>query len=292
MWRWVAATVAFWSVVVLFHSALNPDLPLRTTPVTAAPPVVAPAHLQLWLTADQGVTCEEGTVTTWSDLSGHFRDALSGWHKGPECHAPRHALAGVDLPYFSAPGDKRPYVDGTLELDLEFLTRRDFTIFVVERRWADGPRENGPNEELLGADSGGDLHWCRHGSYLLNLGYAYEDGSPKLSSEIRCRPWSGTSGPAPSRPTPPAQVKIDMLRLARAEANYPTVWQNGVMLDVRGASDDLNADFIGGSIGRAFEDRFDNRFRGDIAEIVIYDAALTDGQIRAIEAYFRQHWRL
>jgi hypothetical protein len=89
---------------------------------------------------------------------------------------------------------------------------------------------------------------------------------------------------------PPGPVAIDMLRLAQAAS--PTVWQNGVKINVGGASGGAGAGFAGGSIGRALEDRSDQRFRGDIAEIVIYDAALTDGQARAIEAYFRQPWRL
>ena len=292
MWRWAAATVAFWSVVVLFHSALNPEPPVRTIPVTATPPAVAPAHLQLWLTADRGVHCGDGTVTTWRDLSGHHRDAISGSHKGPECNATAHALAGVDLPYFSAPGNEPPYVDGTLDLDLGFLARTDFTIFVVERRWADGTSVN--NEELIGTDVRGDPRWCPQAGYQINLGYSFYDGFPTLNYESFCyRPWSGTRGQVPSTPAPPpAAVAIDMLRLAQADAASPTVWQNGRKINGGGASGGVGEGFAGGSIGRAIGVGSDQRFRGDIAEIVIYDAALTDGQAAGLDAYFRQHWRL
>ena len=63
-------------------------------------------------------------------------------------------------------------------------------------------------------------------------------------------------------------------------------------INVRGASDGAGEAFTGGAIGRAYESRGDNCFRGDIAEIVIFDAALSDVDAPAMEAYFREHWRL
>ena len=296
MWQWGAAAVVFWSVAVLFHSTLHPDPPVRSAPVAEAPTHVARSHLQLWLTADRGVRCDNGTgtIATWTDLSGHHRNATSGAHKGPACHATLHALAGVDLPYFSAPGDRPPYIDGTLDLDLGFLAHTDFTIFVVERRWADGSRVDRPNQELIGTDFNRDPRQCPEAGYQITLGYAYYDGIPTLNYESNCyRPWSGTRGPVPPTPAlPPGPLAIDMLRLAQSHASSPTVWQNGVRINVGGASGGAGADFTGRSIGRAFESRSDNRFRGDIAEIVIFDAALGDVEAHAMEAYFREHWRL
>lgn len=83
-----------------------------------------------------------------------------------------------------------------------------------------------------------------------------------------------------------------MLRLAQSHASSPAVWQNGVRINVGGASGGAGAGFSGGSIGRAYENRSDNRFCGDIAEIVIFDAALSDVEAQAMETYFREHWRL
>ena len=307
MWRWGLGAVVFWAFAIVLHFRWNPGPPARMSepprwsPPTSRPalPNVAASHLQLWLTADHGVDCDGGTVRLWADVSGNGRHAVSGSHEGPACagktHAANaHALAGVDLPYFSAPGREPPFVDGALDVDLSFLTDTDFTIFVVERRWADGTRERGRNEELIGTDFRGGTSACPVSGYQINLGYAYYDGYPTLNYESNCyRPWSGTRGPAPRTPdSPPGAAAIDMLRLAQAQATSPTVWQNGVKINVGGASGGPGSHFAGGSIGRAFETQTDNRFRGDIAEIVIFDAALTNAEARRMEAYLRQHWHL
>ena len=64
-------------------------------------PAVGAGHLQAWLTADRGVTCTAGEITKWADQTSHHHDASNGSHKGPQCPATLHALAGVNLPYFS-----------------------------------------------------------------------------------------------------------------------------------------------------------------------------------------------
>jgi hypothetical protein len=305
MWRWVLGAVVFWALAIALHFLWNPGPPARISEPPRAPmptstgslsdvAPLAASHLQLWLTADRGLDCEGGTVTRWADVSGNERHAVNGSHQGPACARNTHALAGVQLPYFSGPGREPPFIDGTLDVDLRFLEDTDFTIFVVERRWADGTRERGPNEELIGTDFRDGTSACPQSGYQINLGYAYYDGYPALNYESNCyRPWSGTRGPAPRTPdSPPGAAAIDMLRLAHEQATSPTVWQNGVKINVGGASGGLGSHFAGGSIGRAFETRTDNRFRGDIAEIVVFDAALTDTEARRMEAYFRQHWHL
>jgi hypothetical protein len=83
-----------------------------------------------------------------------------------------------------------------------------------------------------------------------------------------------------------------MLRLAQGTAASPTVWQNGVKVNGGGASGGPGAGFVGGSIGRAFGVDGENRFQGDIAEIVIFDAALSDTEAQQMLAYFKAHWQL
>jgi hypothetical protein len=258
-------------------------------------PTVGAGHLQLWLTADKGVTCASNEVTSWTDQSGKGRDANHGDHKGPQCPASLHALAGVNLPYFSAPGSSPPFNDETLDLNLAFLTNTDYTIFVVERRWADRTAASGKNEELIGTDFPTEVSpVCPSAGFQINLGYVYYDGAPALGYESICyRPYSGTRGAVPSASVqPPSPAVFDMLRLAQTFGTSPTVWQNGVKVNAGGASGGPGSGFVGGSIGRAFGYMTnDNRFQGDIAEIVIFDVALSDSEAQQMGSYFKQHWQ-
>jgi hypothetical protein len=260
-------------------------------------PPIEPSHLQLWLTADRGVSCANGEITDWADQSGHARAVTSGSHKGPECPASGHALAGVNLPYFSAPpapGDAGPFDDETLDVDFSFLTNTDYTIFVVERRWEDRP---GPRGELiLGTDypSGAYIKGGNNGCQI-DFGYVYYDGKPALDSETVCYlPYSGTRGPRPWVPSPPpAPASYDMVRLTQKVAVSPTVWQNGTQINIGGASGGRASGFKGGSIGRALGvTDIDERFIGDIAEIVVFNVGLTDPERLQMEAYFKAHWQL
>lgn len=106
-------------------------------------------------------------------------------------------------------------------------------------------------------------------------------------------PWSGTRGQVPPAGLPPSPAVLDMLRLWQDAGASPTVWQNGVKINAGGASGGPGSGFVGGSIGRALGyTTGDNRFQGDIAEVVVFDVALTDSEVPTMEAYFKQHWQL
>jgi hypothetical protein len=258
-------------------------------------PAVGSGHLQLWVTADRGVTCVNNEIAAWADQSGLNRPVTSGSHKGPQCPTSGHSLAGVNLPYFSAPGTTPPFNDETLDIDLRFLAHTDFTIFAVERRWADG-LVGGHDEMIIGTDVPNEISMaCPAAGDQINLGYVFYDGYPALDFESVCyQPYSGTRGPSPLVPSPPPiAASYDMVRLWQANAASPTVWQNGTKINVGGASGGPGSGFAGGGIGRAIEqDGADMRFIGDIAEIVVFDVALTDAERLQMEAYFKQHWQL
>jgi hypothetical protein len=253
-------------------------------------PAVGAGHLQVWLTADRGVTCVAGEVTAWADQSGKNRQVVRGSHKGPQCAVASHALAGLSVPYFSAPGAVAPFNAETLDLDLGFLANADFTIFVVERRWADRTTASGADEWLIGTDLASTT--CPAAGYQVNLGYVYYDGFPALNYESQCyTPFTGTRGQVPPVASPPPSPgAYDMVRLAQATAASPTVWQNGVKVNGGGASGGPGKGFGGGSIGRAFSTTTDHRFQGDIAEVVIFDVALTDAEAVEMGTYFKLHW--
>jgi hypothetical protein len=253
------------------------------------PPLTAASHLQLWLTADRGVTCTASLAGTWADQSGHHRDATTpAGGMPPQCGV--HGLNDIDVPYFSAPAQASgPYTDETLDVDLSFLAGPAYTIFVVERRWADRPLASTligttiPDEATQPACSSGTppLHQA------LAFGYVYYDGFPELGSNTIC---GGFKAQLPTVPAPPpAPAAFDMLRFDPAVGEQ--LWVNGTMIaSLVDMAPQLTAS--GGALGRApYLSQEDDRFAGDIAEVIVFDAALSTADQQAVEGYLKAHWK-
>jgi hypothetical protein len=274
------------------------------------PTTVDPSHLMLWLNAEVGITCMSttpndaaapGRVVMWADQSGHHNDASirqSPPQLGPQCHVAQHAVHGIDLPYFSAPNNGN-VVDETLDVDLSLLQGSDYTIFVVERRWADyGVDASSQSEFILGTtlpmavEYGGLSNWCNPtpANEVLAFGYSYGHGAPDLILSQGC----GSVGNAVAGvlTPPPSPLTEETVRLYQPDGRE--LWVNGAPFAADAVSSPLSY-AEGGAIGRAVNVTtalgFDNRFRGDIAEVVVYDEALSDADRTAVEAYLRAHWR-
>jgi hypothetical protein len=267
-----------------------------TTPGTAGP-----SHLRLWLTADVGVHCESGRVTRWADQSQHGDDALLGHSQlGPQCQIPTnpHSVNGIDLPYFSAPVSavNPNVVDETLDVDLSFLVGTSFTLFAVSRRWAD-PVSTNPGEYLLGTavasafETGSASCATAPHDSTLSFGYIDNGGSLNLTLDEGCDGLNALDTPVPQNPPGPMSRATAMFGASAGR----TLWINGVQV-----SSDLKttplAAAMGGAVGRAIfqttASGYDQRFRGDIAEIVVYDAALADAERKSVEDYLAKHWGL
>ena len=250
-------------------------------------PNVGAGHLQLWLTADKGVTCTANQVTTWADQSGKGHTATSGSHTGPQCPPAGHALNGINLPYFSSPGGA-PFADESLDVNLSFLDGTDFTVFVVERRWKDRTFGGGDNNALIGTDPPVNGACPDAADTFFFFGYSYYDGFPALNYEPLC---GGTRGGVSDASTlPPSPTVLDMLRLEQ-DAGTHALFQNGVKVNGGGTAGRFSHGLVGGAIGRAGT-ASESRFQGDIAEVVIFDTALGDTAKQQMEAYFKAHWNL
>jgi hypothetical protein len=125
---------------------------------------------------------------------------------------------------------------------------------------------------------------------MIVFGYVYYDGYAALNNEQNCT--SGTRGPVPDASTPPPNpLTIDMTWLSQ-NGGWRQVWQNGVKVNVGDPGGAPATNIVGGAIGRGIGVADDYRFDGDIAEVVIFDAALTDADRLQMEAYFKTHWGL
>ena len=71
------------------------------------------------------------------------------------------------------------------------------------------------------------------------------------------------------------------------------IWTNGAAIQVDPDTTALKR-ATGGAIGRAVAmttaAAVDWRFRGDIAEIIVYDSALSDGDWSLVRGYLKSHW--
>ncbi len=274
---------------------------------TRCPIRARPTHLRLWLTADKGLSCAPVTptahrVTYWADQSGHGDDAyLQRGQVGPRCAIAggSHSVSGVDLPYFSAPQNGN-VIDETLDVDLSFLASTAFTVFVVERRWADyGPGTGADQEVVLGTSEPPSVEAANPqtcGSVtpnqIFSLGFRYGSSAPSLTYDQWCGiGMSATASAVPS--TPPSPMSLDTVRLD--PVNGHQLWVDGTQV-ANNASTSTIVYAQGGAVGRGFivtnVSGQDMRFRGDIAEIVAYDTSLADAQRMQVESYLRGHWGL
>jgi hypothetical protein len=271
--------------------ASGPSSDAQVSPLTIAGP-----DLRLWLKADQGVACVSGRVTRWADQSVNHDDAtLDHDQLGPQCQISQdpHVVQGTDLPYFSAPLNGN-VVDETLDVDLSYLTGADYTIFAVERRWADYESGSLNDEMVLGtmvpiAYDGIIGANCPVANITLQLGYIYYNGPTQLVLDQWCNAVSSAIagiGASGSRPLSQETAQFDRTR-------GHEVWLGGVPAAADANVNPLaNADegAVGSALTRSTAVGVDPRFRGDIAEIVVYSVALNSDDRQAVERYLAERW--
>ena len=216
--------------------------------------------LSVWLRADLGINAADGgPVLSWEDQSGQGRNAA---------YNPANGF-GEQPPVFDAsnPGvNDQPTVrffnTNALELDLTFLAGSDYTIFVVN-----------------GRDRFGLANFYIAGDSLLqdrNLTLGYETVSLLRQAHFNrdldaiVETYIGTELWA-----------LDTFRFSQVEGK--DIYQDGENI----ASDDVLTPLVsntGTTLGhfRAFGGLF--WFQGDLAEVIVYDRALSDLERLQVEA--------
>jgi hypothetical protein len=249
------------------------------------PSNVRPDALAIWLAADVGVQCDTNSrVSNWTNVGtlGGSATPPSG-KRGPLCANPTK-LAGRDVPYFDASGADD--TDGVLTLDLTPLVGHGYTVFVVERRQA------ATEGYFLGSSLPGPavIDCPSYAHYAYRFGYMppYLTSGPYVlnDSEDDCFAPLGT--PLAFSPgNPQAALDVEVFDAAAGH----TLLSNGTSL---GNDMDMTpiASLPDGFLGRAFQavTGHSSRFKGDIAELVIYADTLTGPQILDVSNYLAARW--
>ena len=285
-----------------------------------APPELADRATALWLRADRGVmTDSRNHVVSWYDLSGSGQHMY--WQPNPQKDGRElralllpegmNGRACVRLRLASSLN----YADG-FQLDMSggfFKTlREDFlhgsaahSIFIILHVWPGGPR-----------GLGGVFGWGNFASDEggVCVGLRFSRSPRREGSEIPARAGyagfdvyrSGAHSSSERAPYPSPDCEVPMTRPVllevRVAGGLTTCWPDGEQLS------DCAAPFVPTGAGPALlgatgaeqyqvaednlEQRFREYFRGDIAEIIVFDGEPDEARDGAVRSYLRERYRL
>lgn len=271
------------SVEVLGGADASPDPDASVLPDGDGIIFTPGPSLQLWLRGDRNVDClpqgNVNRVSAWRDLSDRGRDARPAVGKlGPLCGPSANQINNnrvVTFPRTTGMEDEEH-----LEVDLGGLVGTAFTVAIVEQRTGREPLRYMIGSKLPFPES-------INCGINPNLGKGIVFGYQK-TVRLVATTWgdncdlsyvlpSSTDKPSASffifSPTTGLSLFVDGM----LQANQPGV----------------GIDQISGLIGRGYERRMeapDSRYHGDIAEIMVFDTAITDEVREHLESYFRANW--
>ena len=278
----------------------RPDGEAPMCPGADCPLAIAPGHLQVWLRGDEGVDCVFDGITSrvreWRDQTGNGNHAHPSAGKvGPLCGAKAGTLNGKPALTFPRTAGLE---DGEhLELSLAPIQDKPFTVVVVEKRtnamdfgsWMIGAPLLDTSVSCLGAPVN------ENRARVLQIGYP-------APFEKQARTWGPSCGaklndllqPGAGIPDPNAPTTTTLWTVILTADRKLILALNG-QKKAEAAEEGLMATSqpIIGFIGRGFQRmQADGRFRGDIAEILIFDVALDDQQQRTLEQHLRPRWKI
>ena len=219
------------------------------------------ANCQLWLDANDlsTVTVSNGLVTKWADKSGNGDNATAGT-------APTFAT-NVNL---SGTGRVVRFngSNAYLNVSLSALAGQPYTIIALE---VDG-NKSGQNSYFIG-NTGGSTDQALHMGYYNNTTFRLGQWADDLSyngvytSTTTPRLWTG--------------------KLDTTAGRF--LYLNGSPVETLGSTNTVSGTLASGHIGAAF-DTSSSFYQGDLAEIAVYNRALSDAERTSVESYFEDKW--
>jgi hypothetical protein len=259
---------------------------------TGCPSTIHPDKLSYWFAADYGLACDNaGRVSAWTNRGTLGGQAKPATNKGGPLCTGLSMLAGRNVPYFDDIGTDDD--SGVLFVDLSMaLVETDYTIFVVERR------QSAADGDFLGTDSPtgnppapdcslyGHLQY-RLGymqSYLVSGPYVPDPNDPDMNCLV---PLAMPPAFVPAHPA--ASLDIDSYDHTVGHAAF----SDGVRIYVDTDMENIHSltqGYLGRSISAFASGASHSRFKGDVAEVVIYSTALTADEQTAVSSYLSTRW--
>jgi hypothetical protein len=239
--------------------------------------------LQLWLRGDRNVDCVpqgiSNRVTTWHDLSGHGRDARPATGKvGPLCGPSANQLNGNRAVTFP----RTPDMEGEehLEVDLGALIGSAFTVAIVEQRTGTQPLRYMLGSKVPFPDS---INCGLNPNVSKGILFGY-----RMAGRLVASTWGRNCDL--SYILPPIADAPSASFFIYSPAAGLSLFVDGVL---QANQPGMGIDQISGLIGRGFElssEAPDSRYHGDLAELMVFNTAITDDQRQQLETYFRASW--
>ena len=253
-------------------SVAGSNVTFSVTATTGAPPElpsVSSGSLRLWLEADAGVSADgAGLVSDWQDQSGNGNDATQSDDAMKPSLVYPAALAGKPALQFNGTQDG---VNGSLLQGTgDVGTPDQMTAFTVYNAY--------------GVSNTTDIAWLigSPGAYGASRGLAFYYG------ELDFTTWSYDYTPSYTGPLNTYRVCTDRLNsaLTTLEVFDSTLTtSNGFSFSMYGTQTPDPGYSVGGISFRA-----PDNFYGEVAEVIIYQGYLTDGDRLAVEEYLKQKY--
>ena len=230
-------------------------------------PVIPPLGLALWLRADVGVQQVAGLVQTWLDQSGNRMDATV---QADVDASPQYLEKGLnDLPALQFDG-----VGNYLQLPSGFGSfSNGLAGFMVVH-----PTES-DCASVFEASNGSEIDDIAFGMWQNK--WTYEVFDPYIQSGdvdlLGPSLYAVNHRPANATANANADLRINRGLLQTKEMPLPLLPD----------SKQRESNFIGHTL---YKDC--NFFEGQISEIIVYQRVVTANEVKAIESYLAQHWKL
>ena len=251
------------------------------------PASIPTAGLQLWLRPDAGVVLNGSGVSTWTDQSGNGNDASQA-NPGRQPQLVNNALNGQPVMHFDGQDDRLGLTGST--------PMSQISLFFVFK----------PDSGLAGTDNTdplpyfpiilGDANFAGR-AYGLSMRNFFSGNSPDIID-----PW--TSSVSWVHATTHNAAAFGQWKILSAVTNE-TMWNTSVRVNGVDAAitpqPGVNTPLLvplGTPAGTSGIGGADNVpaghliFEGDIAEVIVYDTALTDSVRRAVESYLNTKYQV
>lgn len=274
---------------------------------TGCPALVGAGHLQLWLRGDKGMDCPVFRITTWHDQSTHGRDAIpvlnsdGGAALAPQCGVDK--INNLTVPTFTDPipsGGTASTAsnDETLHVDLGFLKGHEFTVAIVHKQstylYSTGLLSFA-NPTHVSSCASGNPGPINAGAFWLGLTHdIYDGGNEQYGTSLECY------GTYPSTSSMAPQLVVytfdnatgHHLFINSVESALFTSVGDASAANLTGVTQDGGENSVIGRLPPIPAFPLNLRYKGNIAEIVAYDSALSAGDRFVVQTYLKTKWNL